>query len=128
MIKLIHQEKKEERMLHFSHVQLWDPIGCSLPDTFVHGIFPGKNTGVGSHFLPLGDLPHWPRDQTHIHQEECAKKKRNVQMKEERECRLRQANITHKLMCGIPIQALHTVRNKWYMLAHYWLNMKVLSF
>ena len=26
--------------------------------------FPGKNTGVGGHFLPQGILP--PKDQTHI--------------------------------------------------------------
>ena len=28
-----------------------DPMGCSLPGSSVHGIFPGKNTGVGCHFL-----------------------------------------------------------------------------
>ena len=26
-------------------------MDCSPPGSFVHGIFPGKNTGVGSHFL-----------------------------------------------------------------------------
>ena len=29
----------------------------SLPDSSVHGIFPGKNTGVGCHFLLQGILP-----------------------------------------------------------------------
>ena len=31
------------------------PMDCSPPDSFVHGIFPGKNTGVGCHFL----LQNW---------------------------------------------------------------------
>ena len=30
---------------------LCDPLDCSLPDSSVHGIFPGKNTGVGCHFF-----------------------------------------------------------------------------
>ena len=30
---------------------LCDPMDCSLPDTSVHGDSPGKNTGVGCHFL-----------------------------------------------------------------------------
>ena len=30
---------------------LCDPIDCSLPGSSVHGIFPGKNTGVGCHYL-----------------------------------------------------------------------------
>ena len=30
---------------------LWDPMDCSLPGSSVHGIFPGKNIGVGCHFL-----------------------------------------------------------------------------
>ena len=30
---------------------IWDTVGCSLPGSSVHGIFPGKNTGVGCHFL-----------------------------------------------------------------------------
>ena len=28
-----------------------DPMACSPPGSSVHGIFPGKNTGVGCHFL-----------------------------------------------------------------------------
>ena len=30
---------------------LRDPIDCSLPGSSTHGIFPGKSTGVGCHFL-----------------------------------------------------------------------------
>ena len=30
---------------------LWDPMDCSLPGSSVHGDSPGKNTGVGCHFL-----------------------------------------------------------------------------
>ena len=30
---------------------LCDSMDCSLPGSSVHGIFPGKNTGVGCHFL-----------------------------------------------------------------------------
>ena len=30
---------------------LCDPIDCSLPGSSVHGNFPGKNAGVGCHFL-----------------------------------------------------------------------------
>ena len=34
-----------------------DPMDCSLPRSSVHGIFPGKNTGVGCHFLLQGTFP-----------------------------------------------------------------------
>ena len=43
-----------------SCLTLCDPMDCSLPDFSVHGILPGKNTGVGCHvflqgmFLPQG--------------------------------------------------------------------------
>ena len=30
---------------------LCDPMDCSPPGSSVHGIFPGRNTGVGCHFL-----------------------------------------------------------------------------
>ena len=33
---------------------LCDPIDCSLSGSSVHGIFPGKITGVGCHFLLQG--------------------------------------------------------------------------
>ena len=34
-----------------SRATLCDPMDCSLPATSVHGDSPGKNTGVGCHFL-----------------------------------------------------------------------------
>ena len=36
---------------------LCDPMDCSQPGSSVCGIFPGKNTGVGSHFLLQGIFP-----------------------------------------------------------------------
>ena len=36
---------------------LCDPTGSSLPGSTVHGIIPGKNTGVGCHFLLQGIFP-----------------------------------------------------------------------
>ena len=33
---------------------LYDPMDCSLPGSSVHGIFPGKSTGVSCHFLLQG--------------------------------------------------------------------------
>ena len=36
---------------------LCDPMDCSLPGSSVHGIFPGKNTGVGCYILLQGNLP-----------------------------------------------------------------------
>ena len=50
---------------------LCDPIDSSPPGTPVHGISPGKNTGVGSYFLLQGIFPtqelnpgllHWQAD------------------------------------------------------------------
>ena len=35
----------------------WDPMDCSLPGSSVHGIFPGKSTGVVCHFLLQGIFP-----------------------------------------------------------------------
>ena len=37
-----------------SCLTLCDPMDYSLPDSSVHGIFSGKNTGVGCHFLLQG--------------------------------------------------------------------------
>ena len=37
-----------------SWLTLCDPMDCSLPGSFIHGIFPGKSTGVGCHFLLQG--------------------------------------------------------------------------
>ena len=36
-----------------SHLTLCDSVNCSPPGSSVHGIFPGKNTGVGCPFLLL---------------------------------------------------------------------------
>ena len=36
---------------------LCDPVVCNLPGSFVHGIFPDKNSGVGCHFLLQGIFP-----------------------------------------------------------------------
>ena len=36
---------------------LCDPMDCSLLDSSVHGDSPGKNTGVGYHFLLQGIFP-----------------------------------------------------------------------
>ena len=41
-----------------SCLTLCDPRDCSPPGLSVHGIFPGKNTGVGCYFPPPGDHPH----------------------------------------------------------------------
>ena len=47
-----------------SWLTLCDPVNHSLPGSFVCGIFPGKNTGVGGHallqgsFLTQGSNPH----------------------------------------------------------------------
>ena len=40
-----------------SRVRLCDPMNYSLPGSSIHGIFPGKNTGVGCHFLLQGIVP-----------------------------------------------------------------------
>ena len=36
------------------YLTLGDTLDCSPPRSFVHGIFPGKNTEVGCHFLLQG--------------------------------------------------------------------------
>ena len=53
---------------------LYGPVDYSPPGSSAHGIFPGKNTGVGFHFLLRGtfptqgsnlhllNLPHWQVD------------------------------------------------------------------
>ena len=42
---------KSEREVAQLCPTLSDPMDCSLPGSSVHGNSPGKNTGVGSHFL-----------------------------------------------------------------------------
>ena len=41
----------------FSHVQLCDPMDCSLPGSSVYGDSPSRNTGVVCHFLLQGIFP-----------------------------------------------------------------------
>ena len=54
---------------------LCDPMDCSLPGSSVHGDSPGKNTGVGCHFLLQAIFPtqglnqcllHWQADSLHV--------------------------------------------------------------
>ena len=40
-----------------SNPTLWDPMDCSQPGSSVHRDFPGKNTGLGCHFLLQGIFP-----------------------------------------------------------------------
>ena len=42
---------KSETVSPSVQLALCNPMDCNLPDSSVHGIFPGKNTGVGCHFL-----------------------------------------------------------------------------
>ena len=46
-----------EREVAQSCPTLCDSMGCSLPGSSDHGIFPGKSTGVGCHFLLQGIFP-----------------------------------------------------------------------
>ena len=41
----------EGKCQSLSCVWFYDPMDCSLPGSSLYGIFPGKNTGVGCHFL-----------------------------------------------------------------------------
>ena len=42
---------KSESEVTQSCPTLGDPMDCSLPGSSIHGIFPGKSTGVGGHCL-----------------------------------------------------------------------------
>ena len=42
------------RSVALSCLTLGDPMDCSPPASTVHGISPGRNTGVGCHFLLQG--------------------------------------------------------------------------
>ena len=44
-------ERKAKSEVAQSCLTLYDPMDHSLPGSSVHGIFPGKNTRVGCHFL-----------------------------------------------------------------------------
>ena len=41
----------ENSLVPQSCLALCDPMGCNLPGSSVHGGSPGKNAGVGCHFL-----------------------------------------------------------------------------
>ena len=43
---------------------LTDLMDCSLPDSLLHGLFPGKNIGVDCHLLLQGSCQ--PRNRTHV--------------------------------------------------------------
>ena len=47
-------EVKWSEVMSLSRVRLCDLMNGRLPDSSVHGIFPGKSTGVGCHFLLQG--------------------------------------------------------------------------
>ena len=47
------QSEKESEVVQ-SGPTLSDLMDCSLPGSSVHGIFPGKSTGVGCHFIYSG--------------------------------------------------------------------------
>ena len=53
-LKLICYEKWKWSCLVVSDC---DPMDCSLPGFSIHGIFPGKRTRVGCHFLLQGIFP-----------------------------------------------------------------------
>ena len=55
LYRLSHQGKWSE--VAQSRWTLCDPMDGSLPGFASHGIFPGKNTGVGCHFLLQGIFP-----------------------------------------------------------------------
>ena len=62
---------KSESEVAQSCPTLSDPMDCSLPGSSVHGIFPGKSTGMGCHcLLQMNSLisikqTHRYREQTH---------------------------------------------------------------
>jgi len=50
------KQSKSEQRESISHWVMsdCDPMDCSLPGSPVHGIFPGKNSGLGTHSLLQG--------------------------------------------------------------------------
>ena len=59
LIELLHLQLQRvcSDAKSLSRVQLCDPMDCSLPGSVIHGIFPGKNIGVGCHVLLQGIFP-----------------------------------------------------------------------
>ena len=68
-IPLSHMKVKESEVAQ-SCPTLCDPMDCSLPGFSVRGIFPGKSTGVGCHFLLQGIFltQGWNRGLLHCRQ------------------------------------------------------------
>ena len=52
-----------------SCLTICDLMDCNLPDSSVHGVSPGKKTGVGC--IPFSRGCSWPRDQTHVSWDSC---------------------------------------------------------
>ena len=52
--ELVPGKLKVKAIVSQSCLTLWDAMECSLPGSSVHGIFPGKDTAVGCHFLLQG--------------------------------------------------------------------------
>ena len=60
---VVKSKSESESEVAKSCPTLCDPMDYSLPGFSVHGIFPGKNTGVGCYFLLQGNLS---RDRTWV--------------------------------------------------------------
>ena len=56
--------RRKEGLVTQSSPTLCNPMDCNPPGSSVHGIFPGKKTGVGCHFLLQRICPC--KDWTHI--------------------------------------------------------------
>ena len=53
-----------------SCLTLCDPMNCSQTGSSVHGVFPGKITGMSWHFLLQGILPIWGSNPCLLHWQE----------------------------------------------------------
>ena len=56
-MRWVKHAKKTGESITQSCPTLCDPVDCSPPGSSVHGDSPGKNTGVGCHFLLQGIFP-----------------------------------------------------------------------
>ena len=57
-LKTLVKVKESESEVAQSCPTLCNPMDGSLPGSAIHGIFPGKNTGFGCHFLLQGIFPN----------------------------------------------------------------------
>ena len=57
LIKYAPERRYVLRLFAQLCLALSDPMGCSLPDSSIHGDSLGKNTGVGYHSLLQGIFP-----------------------------------------------------------------------